>query len=741
MGNGPAVMRGLSQERRIPLTEDSPIQKRCARTKGTWCTDFIKQEPVIWKPAPRGNTECPDSCNGVGRCNYDTGYCDCPAGWRGPGCKTRQKRPCTNLYRSPEDKNPEPMSHIGPDKRDVNWTAPNISPSRCFGVCDDDLALCYCDGPMGRIPAPDNAPPGTPPIRRGRPLMNLHDMPKTTYDGKPVMGGGQPYENVYGPKGYCNVSEPDWVPPCGPEDVGGKYCDEPNEAFCPGACSGHGHCDLGFCRCHEGYYGHDCARRKAGLPLLPSYIPERPWVARQVHEPPAAMEPPPKATRSRPLIYVYDLEPMYQSRLLQYRFTEWAYGAESAVHEYLLMSEHRTFDPEEADYFFVPHYASCLIWPVLNWADYPFFYTHGGTRVMNAVNMLRETVDWINTTYPFWQRRGGRDHIWIFAHDEGSCWAPTVLKDSVWLTHWGRLDLNHTSYTGFEADNYTRDYQNWRQPEGYTKYIEGHPCYDPIKDLVIPAFKHPRHYGKSPLVGATSRLRDIFFYFRGDVGKLRRPNYSRGIRQAIYKMAKEGGWKDKHQFYIGDGADVPGEYTEMLSRSLFCLVAPGDGWSPRMEDAVLHGCIPVIIMDRVHAVFESILDVDSFSVRIAEADIPRILDILKAIPEATLRSKQAHMGLVMHRFRYGWLPGVAAELREMMDGNERERERMLVEAIKRERASATGSGQVAPGGDAVSQALAADAVLLPRPFKGDPRVDDAFATIIQWLYSRIPFTR
>ena len=27
------------------------------------------------------------------------------------------------------------------------------------------------------------------------------------------------------------------------------------QAFCPGACSGHGFCDLGFCRCNEGYYG------------------------------------------------------------------------------------------------------------------------------------------------------------------------------------------------------------------------------------------------------------------------------------------------------------------------------------------------------------------------------------------------------------------------------------------------------------------------------------------------------
>lgn len=32
-------------------------------------------QPVTWKTAPRGDKECPDNCNNVGRCNHDTGYC------------------------------------------------------------------------------------------------------------------------------------------------------------------------------------------------------------------------------------------------------------------------------------------------------------------------------------------------------------------------------------------------------------------------------------------------------------------------------------------------------------------------------------------------------------------------------------------------------------------------------------------------------------------------------------------
>lgn len=39
------------------------------------------------------------------------------------------------------------------------------------GVCDDVKGLCYCDGPKhGRLPALADSPPGTLPIRVGRPL-------------------------------------------------------------------------------------------------------------------------------------------------------------------------------------------------------------------------------------------------------------------------------------------------------------------------------------------------------------------------------------------------------------------------------------------------------------------------------------------------------------------------------------------------------------------------------------------
>eukprot|EP00955_Chlamydomonas_euryale_P066949 359700-Chlamydomonas_euryale.AAC.1 len=120
----------------------------------------------------------------------------------------------------------------------------------------------------------------------------------------------------------------------------------------------------------------------------------------------------------------------------------------------------------------------------------------------------------------------------------------------------------------------------------------------------------------------------------------------------------------------------------------------GDGWSSRAEDAVLHGCIPVVVMDRVHAVFESLLDWDLFSVRVAEAEVERLPEILAAIPEDKVKRMQARLRAVAHRFAYT-------------------RGKLVRSLVMQDRA------------EVPSHQLD----------------DDAFGTIMQWLYHRIPATR
>lgn len=70
-----------------------------------------------------------------------------------------------------------------------------------------------------------------------------------------------------------------------------------------------------------------------------------------------------------------------------------------------------------------------------------------------------------------------------------------------------------------------------------------------------------------------------------------------------------------------------------ISRAQFCLAPTGAGWGIRVVEEVTRGCIPVIIQDNVTQAFEEILPYAKFSVRVSEADIPRLPEILRNITQ------------------------------------------------------------------------------------------------------------
>ena len=73
----------------------------------------------------------------------------------------------------------------------------------------------------------------------------------------------------------------------------------------------------------------------------------------------------------------------------------------------------------------------CSSRPPLSFSPAPP-HTHtgaeSGPRPMQAHNMILAVQRWIEEAHPrLWQRRGGRDHIWLMAHDEGACYAPRIV--------------------------------------------------------------------------------------------------------------------------------------------------------------------------------------------------------------------------------------------------------------------------------------------------------------------------
>ena len=56
-------------------------------------------------------------------------------------------------------------------------------------------------------------------------------------------------------------------------------------------------------------------------------------------------------------------------------------------------------------------------------------------RVMQAMFMLLEAQRWVDTSFPYWRRRAGRDHIW--------CAAVTFLLKLLLLARSARMTAHY----------------------------------------------------------------------------------------------------------------------------------------------------------------------------------------------------------------------------------------------------------------------------------------------------------
>lgn len=119
-------------------------------------------------------------------------------------------------------------------------------------------------------------------------------------------------------------------------------------------------------------------------------------------------------------IFVYDLPPKYNKNWLKNpRCKTHLFASEVAIHRALLTSDVRTFDPYEADFFFVPVYVSCN-----------FSTVNGFPAIGHARSLISSAVKLISTEYPFWNRSTGSDHVFVASHDFGSCFHTLVKTNN-----------------------------------------------------------------------------------------------------------------------------------------------------------------------------------------------------------------------------------------------------------------------------------------------------------------------
>ena len=454
------------------------------------------------------------------------------------------------------------------------------------------------------------------------------------------------------------------------EGTSGRFCENPKRAYCLRDCMGRGRCDSGFCWCERGWFGVDCSQHRRRTPRSIQQSQRRPS----------------RAASSPLRVYVYDMPAEFTTRNLQWRtgyvqglhrvYDEHnrsrsasgsLYAMESALHEWMLDSPLRTHDPHEAHLFFVPVYAASLfMWPIVKYADEPYLgrdANENRRRSHQGALLLKSALQYVRRYYPFWNASGGADHVWMMLHDEGPCFAPRELRSSILLTHYGYHEEPARPWGTFYDDNFLADKRFYRRhlgaPEKPTR------CFAPGRDLVIPPWKAPNFwtetFSRLPYSAAAkeaARARRGLVFFAGDLGLRRLKGYSHDLRQRAYSMfcnpstTKMGDctpfvYGCRKEFPLNCSRWEPGvkiathtpTYHEDLREHTFCLAFPGDGWSSRVLDGIVHGCIPVVVQDHSEMFFEGAfaaaglgLDYADFSIRLPEAELPQLVTRLRAVP-------------------------------------------------------------------------------------------------------------
>ncbi|GAX82871.1 hypothetical protein CEUSTIGMA_g10297.t1 [Chlamydomonas eustigma] len=379
-------------------------------------------------------------------------------------------------------------------------------------------------------------------------------------------------------------------------------------------------------------------------------------------------------------IYVYDLPRWKNSSTFgdSSNFEDISdsdYGLDQIFPEVLKNSTYVTTKPEEADYFF---------------ADAWIFWPH-------ALNHMDDILLDIRAFGPWFDRKNGSDHIFVITADQGRCQYEEkegrkphhAVRNSIFIQHYGgSLHSNDffnedlTKRWGGELDRLMTMTEALRSRDGCTApnirctedvYGRLTPflCHIPYQDIVVPPAVFERrpphpclhcHFGvhnemawKTPYTHpeliSPSHTRDTLLFHAGHA-LFQKDNgfYSLGARQNMIEMFGRG---QKPGYELAE-EPLGSNYWTKLLKSKFCLGTTGTGWGSRFKVALVHGCIPVIMMDGVKNEFEEQLPLMEYTVRIPgymAYRTPQILDELVTSGRAAQMQENLKCAWRLHWWR------------------------------------------------------------------------------------------
>ncbi|KAH6771756.1 Exostosin family protein [Perilla frutescens var. hirtella] len=279
-----------------------------------------------------------------------------------------------------------------------------------------------------------------------------------------------------------------------------------------------------------------------------------------------------------------------------------------------LMEASRQFvtkDPEKAHLFYLPYSARKLQLAL---------YVPNSHNLQPLSIFLRDYVNMLAAKYPFWNRTHGSDHFLVACHD----WGPYILKEHDEL-------IRNTIKVLCNAD----------ASEGIFKAG---------KDVSLPetTIRNPRRPLRN-IGGKKVSQRPILAFFAGNKHGRVRP-----------LLLKHWSNKDEEMKIYGP---LPKKVTKIMSypqhmkSSKYCICPMGyEVNSPRIVEAIYYECVPVIIADNFVHPLSEVLNWDAFSVIVAEKDIPKLKEILLAIPSKKYLSMQTNVKMLQKHFLWNARP-------------------------------------------------------------------------------------
>lgn len=244
----------------------------------------------------------------------------------------------------------------------------------------------------------------------------------------------------------------------------------------------------------------------------------------------------------------------------------------------------RTRDPNHAHIYFMPFSVTWMV---------KYLYKPMSYNVTPLRHFVSDYVDVISTKYAFWNRTQGADHFMLACHDWGphaSSGNPNLYNNSI------RVLCNANSSEGFN-------------PQKDVSLPEIH-LYDgniSPKLLSIPPQTSPRPY--------------LAFF----AGGLHGP-----IRPILLNQ-----WKGQDpDLQVHEYLPKDLDYYTMMLQSKFCLCPSGhEVASPRLVEAIYAECVPVILSKNYVLPFSDVLKWEAFSIEVDVSEIPRLKEILTAVPD------------------------------------------------------------------------------------------------------------